>query len=208
MNQDNKIKAILFDLDGVLVDMPQGHFEALNKALLLFGAEINEKEHFEFFNGLPTRKKVEELENQKRLPVGLREFINTIKQDYTKEIIPKYCPPTYSKIILLKHLKAHGFKLGCCSNSVKETLHLMLKSSGLFNFFDVIIGNDEVENPKPHPEIYLTAFKKIQLKPADCIIVEDSHHGIMSARASGATVYEVKGVEDVDLSLFKNILNN
>src|ERR1700728_2614424 len=77
-------KAVLFDLDGVLVDMPKGHFEALNKALSLFGAEIGENEHFDFFNGLPTRKKIEELEKQKRLPTGLKEFINEVKQNYTK----------------------------------------------------------------------------------------------------------------------------
>jgi beta-phosphoglucomutase len=195
-------KAILFDLDGVLVNMPDGHYEALNKALALFGAKINENEHFDFFNGLPTKKKLEELEKQNRLPSGLGEFINKIKQDYTKEIIPKYCTPDYSKIILLKHLKLKGYKLGCCSNSIKETLHLMLKCANLFDFFDIIIGNDEVINPKPHPEIYLNAFKKLNLKPTECIIVEDSKHGIASAKASGATVYEVRGVDDVNLSLF------
>ena len=208
MDGNTAIKAILFDLDGVLVDMPRGHFEALNKALSLFGAEINEKEHFEFFNGLPTRKKIEELENQKRLPSGLKEFINEIKQEYTKEIIPKYCTPDYSKIILLRHLKSQGYKLGCCSNSIKETLHSMLKSSQLFDYFDIIIGNDEVENPKPHPEIYLKAYEKLNLRPDECVIVEDSHHGIASAKASGGIVYEVKGVDDVGLSLFKKMLHS
>ena len=85
----NEIKAILFDLDGVLVNMPDGHYEALNKALHLFGAEISRDEHEAYFNGLPTRKKIEELEKQGRLPTGLREFINTIKQKHTKEIIQK-----------------------------------------------------------------------------------------------------------------------
>ncbi len=200
------IKIVLFDLDGVLVDMPNGHFESLNKALKIFGAEINPKEHFEFFNGLPTKRKVAELENQNRLPSGLCDFINEIKQQYTKEIIPKYCPPSYSKIILLKELKNKGFKIGCCSNSTRETLHLMLKNAHLFDFFDIIIGNDEVINPKPHPEMYLTAMNRLGAQPFECIIVEDSPHGIASAKASGATVYEVKGVDDVDISLFESII--
>ncbi len=200
------LKAILFDLDGVLVNMPEGHYEALNKALGLFGARINEDEHFSFFNGLPTKKKIEELENQGRLPLGLKEFINKIKQQYTKEIIPKHCTPDYSKIILMRHLKQHGFKLACCSNSTKETLHLMLKSAELFNFFDIIIGNDEVDNPKPHPEIYTKAIERLGVESADCIIVEDSPHGIASAKASGATVYTVRNTEDVNLSLFETVL--
>ena len=56
-----KYRAILFDLDGVLVNMPDGHYEALNKTLALFGAKIEQEEHFRHFNGLPTRKKIEEL---------------------------------------------------------------------------------------------------------------------------------------------------
>ncbi len=199
-------KAILFDLDGVLVNMPDGHYEALNKTLELFGAHINEEEHYNHFNGLPSKKKIEELERQGRLPPGLKEFINDIKQNHTKSIIPKYCVPDYSKIILLGHLKSQGYKLACCSNSIKETLHLMLKSAKLFDHFDIILGNDEVTNSKPDPEIYLTAFKRLGVKPEECIIVEDSPHGIQAGKASGATVYEVRNVNDVNLSLFEHLL--
>ncbi len=203
-----KIKAVLFDLDGVLVNMPDGHYEALNNVLRLFGTEINKDEHNSYFNGLTTRKKLEELERQGRLPKGLREFINGLKQKHTKQIIPRYCVPDYSKIILLQHLKNKGLKLGCCSNSIKETLHLMLHSAQIFHFFDLIIGNDEVKNSKPHPEIYLTAFDRLKLKPQECIIVEDAPHGIASAKASGGIVYEVRGVEDVNISLFEKLLFN
>lgn len=204
----NKIKAILFDLDGVLVNMPEGHYEALNRALSLFGVEIGREEHDTYFNGLPSRKKLEELEKQGRLPSGLREFVNSVKQKYTKEIIPKYCVPDYSKIILLNHLKSRDLLLGCCSNSIQETLHLMLRSAHLFDHFDLILGNDEIENPKPHPEIYLEAFKRLNVKPQETIIVEDAPHGITAAKASGARVIEVRGVEDVHLSLFLDILDN
>ncbi len=206
-NLPSMIKAILFDLDGVLVDMPEGHYEALNKALSLFGAKINREEHVSVFNGLPTKAKIEKMERDGRLPVGLKDFINSVKQKHTKEIIPKYCVPDYSKIILLKHLKKQGYKLGCCSNSIKETLHLMLKSAQLYDFFDIIIGNDEVKNHKPHPEMYLKAFEVLNIGPDDCIIVEDSPHGIEAAKRSGARVFEVRGVNDVNLSLFKDLLN-
>lgn len=201
------IKAILFDLDGVLVNMPDGHYEALNKTLELFGARINEEEHYNYFNGLPSKKKIEELEKQGRLPPGLKNFINDVKQKHTKTVIPKYCTPDYSKIILLGHLKNHGYKVACCSNSIKETLHLMLKSAHLFDFFDLIIGNDEIKNPKPDPEIYLTACQRLGVVPSECIVVEDSPHGIAAGKASGAKVYEVRNVDDVNLSLFAHLLN-
>ncbi len=206
MNATLKTKAIIFDLDGVLVDMPDGHYEALNRALRLFGVEIGKDEHYTHFNGLPTRKKLETLELQERLPGGLREFVNALKQRHTKELIPHYCPPNYSKMILLKQLKARGYKLACCSNSTKETLHLMLKSAHLFEFFDVIIGNDEVAHPKPHPEIYLTAFTRLNITPQEAIIVEDAPAGIAAAQASGAIVYKVRNTEDVHIDLFRELL--
>lgn len=205
MDQKN-IKAILFDLDGVLVDMPDGHYEALNKALALFGAYIDRDEHMTLFNGLSSRKKIEMLEQSGRLPDGLKETINRIKQKYTKEVIPKYCVPEYSKIILLQELKRKGYKLACVSNSIKDTLHLMLQSAGLFHFFDFIIGNDEVKKPKPDPEIYNITFEKMSLSPHECLIVEDAPHGIASAKASGAHVLEVRGVDDVHVGLFKHLL--
>lgn len=186
--------------------MPDGHYEALNQALSLFGAQINKDEHLNHFNGLPSRKKIEKLEEMGRLPTGLREFINTIKQKHTKAVIPKYCVPDYSKIILLKQLKNKGYKLGCCSNSIRETLHLMLRSAQIFDFFDIIIGNDEIKNSKPDPEIYLTTFDRLGVRPEECIIIEDAPPGIESAKRSGAKVFEVRGVQDVNLSLFSDYL--
>lgn len=206
-SKQKTVKAILFDLDGVLVDMPQGHYEALNKALEPFNTRIHEEEHKSFFNGLPTKKKLEELERQGRIPTGMRDFINDMKQKHTKEIIPKYCPPDDSKIMMLQKLKDDGYLIGCCSNSIKETLHLMLKSANLFDFFDIVVGNDEIGNPKPHPEIYLHTFSRLGVEPHECIIIEDSPHGIAAAKASGANVCEVAGVHEVHLGLFEDLIN-
>lgn len=201
-----KIKAILFDLDGVLVDMPQGHYESLNRALKLFGVEISNEEHYAYFNGLPTRKKLEELERQGRLPEGLIEFINSIKQVYTKEVIPKYCVPDYSKIIMLQQLKQHGYLLGCCSNSIRETLLLMLESAKIKDFFDIIISNEDVTKPKPDPEMYITAFKRFNIAPDEVVIVEDSPHGVQAAKESGGNVFVVRNTDDVHVGLFETLL--
>ena len=200
------IKAILFDLDGVLVDMPDAHYEALNRALKIFGVTIGHEEHIEHFNGLPTLKKVEKLEQLKRLPPGLGEFINTLKQHYTKQIIPLYCQPDYSKIIMLKQLKDRKLLLGCCSNSSNETLPLMLQSARILEYFDLILGNKDICKPKPDPEIYLKAFEMLKVLPEECIIVEDAPRGIEAAKKSGAVTYEVRGIHDVHIDLFNGIL--
>jgi phosphoglycolate phosphatase-like HAD superfamily hydrolase len=92
-----KIKAILFDLDGVLVDATDWHYEALNRALGLFGYTIARYEHLTTYNGLPTRKKLEMLSVEKGFPRGLHTLVNRIKQKYTREEILRSCTPVFEK---------------------------------------------------------------------------------------------------------------
>lgn len=192
------IKAILFDLDGVLVDATEWHFEALNRALGLFGYTISRYEHLTAYNGLPTRKKLEMLSVEKGLPRGLHNVINQIKQKYTREEILRQCVPAFEKEFMVHQLKRDGFKLAVCSNSVRESVELMLRGTGLLPMFDFIASNEDVRKPKPDPEMYLKAFEHLGLKPDQCVIVEDAGHGIEAARRSGAHVCQVTGFGDVD----------
>lgn len=82
----------------------------------------------------------------------------------------------------------------------------MLERAGIIKYFDLIIGNDEIEFPKPNPEIYLRAFKELGVKPKDCLIVEDAPHGIEAAKASGARVFAVRGYKDVNINLFEGLI--
>jgi beta-phosphoglucomutase-like phosphatase (HAD superfamily) len=80
------IKAILFDMDGVLIDAKEWHYEALNLALNHFGYNINKESHLSTFDGLPTKEKLKMLSKVSGLPVGLHDLINTLKQKYTIQI--------------------------------------------------------------------------------------------------------------------------
>ncbi len=197
------LKAIIFDLDGVLVDATEWHYEALNKALKLFGQEIGREEHLKVYNGLPTNEKLKVLSDRGELPRGVHEIIKVLKRKYTDEIVATNCQPSHEKLIMLSYLKKLGFSLACCSNAQKYSVDNMLKRSMLDTFFDQIIGNDEGYQPKPAPDIYLAAFAKMKLNPQETIVVEDAPHGILAAKASGANVIEVRGFHEVNLSLFE-----
>src|SRR3954469_3160813 len=158
-----KIKAVLFDLDGVLVDATEWHYEALNRALGLFGYTISRYEHLTTYNGLPTRKKLEMLSVEKNLPRGLHSMLNRIKQKYTREEILRKCTPVFEKEFMIRQLKRDGYQLGCCSNSVRESLERMLLASGIIEQFEVLISNEDVKNSKPDPEMYLLACEKLGL---------------------------------------------
>ncbi|EEF59565.1 HAD family hydrolase [Pedosphaera parvula] len=201
-----KIKAVLFDLDGVLVDATEWHYEALNRALGLFGYNIARYEHLTTYNGLPTRKKLEMLSVEKGFPRGLHTLVNKIKQKYTREEILRSCTPVFEKEFMVHQLKRDGYKLAVCSNSIRESVELMLRGSGIFDLFDFVLSNEDVTHAKPDPEIYLAAFQKLGVKAEEVIIVEDAPHGIEAAKRSGAQVCQVSGFTEVDYDRVKRAL--
>lgn len=201
-----KIKALLFDLDGVLVDATEWHYIALNRALGLFGFTIARYEHLTTYNGLPTRKKLEMLSVEKGLPRGLHSMINRIKQKFTREEVLRQCTPTFDKEYMIHQFKREGYKLAVCSNSIRESLELMLRASGLIELFDLLISNEDVKNPKPDPEMYLQAMAHFGLRPEETVIVEDAGHGIEAARRSGGNVCQVSGFPEVDYDRVKGFV--
>jgi len=198
------IKAVIFDLDGVLIDATDWHYEALNRALNLFGYSINKEDHIRVYNGLPTNEKLKIMSEKQGLPIGLHSIIRTLKRKYTDEIVDQKCRPDHSKQLLLTNLKKK-YRLSVCSNAQKYSVLNMLKRSHLDGFFEQIVGNDEGFKPKPSPEIYLAIFERMNISPKQAVIIEDAPHGIKAAKASGAKVATVKGHHEVNLSFFINL---
>ncbi len=192
-----KIGAVIFDMDGVLIDAKEWHYEALNRALGLFEFHINRYEHLATFDGLPTRDKLAMLTKDRGLPQGLHDVISSLKQRYTMEIVHRECKPMFQHEYALSKLKAHGFKLALASNSVRNSVEVMMKKSGLDRFLDVMVSNEDVTKGKPDPEMYLKATELLGLHPAECLVVEDNEIGIKAARAAGCHVMVVRDVLDV-----------
>ena len=154
------IKAILFDMDGVLIDAKEWHYESLNKALNLFGTEISRYDHLVTFDGLPTKKKLEMLSIEAGFPKGLHHFVNELKQVYTMEIVYAKCKPTFHHQYALSKLKDDGYSIAVCSNSVKNSIDIMMQKSNLMQYLDFFLSNQDVKQGKPHPEIYSKAISK------------------------------------------------
>ncbi len=195
-----KIKSVIFDMDGVLIDAKDWHYESLNRALGLFGMEISRYDHLVTYDGLPTRKKLQMLSLERGLPVALHDFLNDLKQQYTTELIATRCRPSFQHQYALSRLRSLGYKIAVCSNSVRSTIELMMQKSALAQYLDFFLSNQDIKHGKPSPEIYLKAIDRLGLQPKECLIVEDNPNGIAAANASGAHVLEVATVEDVCLS--------
>ena len=199
-----EIKAVVFDMDGVLIDAREWHYEALNRALALLGYEITRYEHLTTYDGLPTKSKLRMLSVERGLPEELHAFLNSLKQQYTLELVATSCKPVFHHQYALSQLKASGYLLGVASNSVRRTVEEMMERSDLMRYLDVMFSNEDVSRPKPDPEMYLSAMERLGVRPEETVIVEDNENGVKAARASGAHVLVVEGPEDVTLDAIKS----
>ena len=204
----SRIKAILFDMDGGLIDAKEWHYEALNQALKLFGCEISRFDHVHTFDGLPTKDKLELLGRVSYLPTELHEFINQLKQQYTMEIITQKCKPLFQHEYALSRLKREGYLLAVCSNSKRKTIIEMMERAELLEYLDLIMSNEDVEKAKPNPEIYITTMKKLNLQPEECLILEDNKNGIAAAIASGGHLLKIDTVYDVNYTNIRTKLQS
>lgn len=193
-----RIKAIIFDMDGVLIDAKEWHFEALNRALTLFGMAISRYDHLVTYDGLPTKTKLRMLSMERGLPEALHGFINEMKQIYTMEVIYAKCKPVFHHQFALSRLKAEGYRMAVCSNSIRNTIAMMLERAELLPFLEFFLSNQDVSAPKPAPDMYLKAIERMGLRPDECLIVEDNPNGIKAARDSGAHVMCVHDVREVN----------
>lgn len=203
----NEIKAIIFDMDGVLVEARDWHYEAFNKALNLFGLEISRNDHLFKYDGLPTKDKLKILTDEYGLPPKLHKFINELKQKYTMQIIHTKCNPSFIHEYALSNLKKEGYRMAVASNSIRITIDTIMEYTNLSNYLEFYLSNEDVEKGKPDPEVYIRAIKKFNLLPTECLIIEDNPNGIKAAEGSGAWVMKVVGPHDVTYQKIKSYIS-
>lgn len=215
MAYDYGVKAVLFDLDGVLVDACEVHRVSLNQALDQFGYTITEEEHYDRYNGLPTRVKLQMLTEEKGLPAELHVQINGLKQSLTLATIPHVIKPDKGTRSLLKVLKDLHIGIGVCSNSVRDSIWALLRAAKLDAFVETVIANDDCDYegnkvpPKPAPDIYLWGAESQGVSISECVIVEDSPIGVQAAiAAEPRKLVVVKDPSFVNLDLLSKILGD
>ena len=203
------IKLIIFDLDGVLVDARELHYEALNRALATLGERfvISREEHLSTYDGLPTTKKLNMLTNNKSLPREDHDLVWQRKQEFTHKIISEEM--TYDERLrsILRKLKSEGYRLCVASNSIRESVKMMLLRKGLFEYIEFFYSNQDVSCPKPATEMYLKCMIKAGVDPVNSVIVEDSHIGRQAALNSGAALCAVRNPDDVSYEAIKEAID-
>ncbi|MEM0333467.1 MAG: HAD family phosphatase [Candidatus Aenigmatarchaeota archaeon] len=183
------IKGVFVDLDGTLVNSLPVYAETY---LLLFEKlKISVKENIVKNSGESPEELAKKIYEKyiKDFGISYEEFIK-MKNEILEKNIDKIKFNIGAKELLF-FLKERNYKLGIVTSSNKSITEKILKNLGLENFFDVIITSDDVKNTKPDPEPYILATKKICLLPGECIAIEDSVYGVISAKLAGINVIAV-----------------
>ena len=197
------VKLIIFDLDGVLVEAKNIHFDALNKALGKYAISWNE--HLSTYDGLKTYQKLDMLSKEKDLPVDEHQHIWELKQKYTLQMLSNLKPSNELQILMSK-LVDDGYQIAVASNSIRKTVLTVLSKLGIMEYMDLVVSNEDVENSKPHPEMYWKAISKMKRLPEETLIVEDSPYGLLAAARSKSYILRVKNPKEVTYNNINNKL--
>jgi len=200
------IKLIIFDLDGVLVDAKNIHYLTLNEAL---GSkyEISWEEHLNKYDGLKTNEKLKLLTNSKGLPPSLYDEIWLKKQELTINELKKITPNDVLKNTI-KELSHQKYKIAVCSNSIRKTILTVLSKLDIIEYFDYIVSNEDVNNSKPHPEMYWKTISYFGVLPEETLIIEDSPFGLLAANRSKSNVMRVETPNSVTIDNINKHINN
>jgi len=185
-------KLIVFDLDGVILDAKEIHYNALNESLASVNPKyiISRKEHLLQYDGISTKKKLELLHNNKGFPLDKSELVWKLKQEATIKFINEV-KEDGQLIKIFSEIKNMGYTISVCSNSIRETVKLSILKLGLMPYVDFFVSNQDVYSEKPSPEIFLKAMIIAKSYPKNTIIVEDSYVGRLAAERSGAIIFPV-----------------
>lgn len=217
----NSIKAVIFDMDGVISDTQRLHSDVESKMFKEYGIDISPEEITAKFAGIPDFVYTEDVFKKYGVQVDLDEVIADKWQEVTeimqKEIIPV---PGVQELIEELHSK---YKLAVGSSSIAKFVNIALEKLNIRDKFDAVVTIDDVKNGKPDPEIFLLAAKKLGVKPEECVVIEDGRSGMQAAKAAGMKCIGlvkdktskdypadilVESLSEIDISIFNNGYQN
>ena len=189
---------IIFDLDGVLIDSRDMHYDSLNQSLEKVDSKyiITRDEHLSVYDGLPTSRKLTLLTERKDLPADKHLQIWQDKQKSTLEIFSKL-EHDHELMYYFQQLKRKDYQIAVASNSIRNTVKLVLLKLGVLEFVDYYVSNEDVVRNKPFPEMYWKCMTACNALPKDTVIFEDSHIGRQGALDSKAHLIPIENRDNM-----------
>ena len=174
------IRAVIFDLDGVIVESENAHIEAEKQTFLKYGVRISSEELHKY-TGTTAKVMFTELIRKYRLNTTFEE-ISGQKEDTLFRLLKEDAEPTKGITALLRELKSKRIKLAIGSSSTKKQIKYVLNKLEIAHIFNCVVGAEDIVNSKPDPEIFLKAAAELNANPSECLVVEDSKLGVEAAK--------------------------
>lgn len=203
------IKAVLFDMDGLMVDSEPFHLKAFNEELQKYGKYITEEENAKLYMGMSPSDESKDMVKRYDLPI-LAEELALAKQNNFRHFLAQEVNPQPGLLKLLQDLSQSGFKIAFASGSVKENIETVINKFQIGSLIDAYCSTQEVEKGKPAPDVYLLAAQRIGIKPDECLVLEDAPKGVEAAKAAGMTCFAIPSgsTKGLDFSLADKVLNS
>ncbi len=190
MKPNSDTPAVIFDMDGVLVDSYQAHFQSWRQTARTHGLDMTEQQFAGSF-GRTTREIITALWGDTVSGDGVGQWDDQKELAY-RRILADDFPEMHGAHELLTALRAAGFKLAIGSSGPPENVELVLDKLGS-DLFSAAVTAIDVTHGKPHPEVFLKAAAKLEIAPANCAVVEDAPAGVQAARRAGMIAIAITG---------------
>lgn len=201
-----KIKAVLFDMDGLLVDTETLGIRVAVAVCRDLDIDLNLEEQRSFI-GVTDKKFYQDLFNKRNVNHNVLTILGRHFEIY-EELLKTDLTSFEGANTLPKNLKAKGYRLGLVSGSTTNQIGTILDSLQIREAFDVIVSCDDITKSKPDPEGYMIAAKKLGVEPKDCLVFEDARTGVLAGKNAGMKVAGVVNGGGQDLSSADFIINN
>lgn len=197
------VKAILFDMDGVIFDTERVYLEEWKQVFKKYGYKMKDEIYISVMGtGRENVKKVFKEYYGDDLPI---EDMYVYKDILLNEAVSENKIPLKTGAIdILSYLKDNGYKTALATSAKRDRLEIQLHLADIKDKFDAIVCIDDVGKGKPNPDIFLLAAEKLGVEPSDCMVIEDSEAGIMAAFNAGMIPIHVKDLKEVSDTIMKH----
>ena len=196
MQQNNRLKAVIFDMDGVLFDTEKIYLDVWTKIFNKYGYKMTKEIYCKVIaTGRENVKKVFKDEFGENLPI---EEMYKEKDIVLAKKLEKKIPIKNGACELLNYLKNKRYKLALATSASRERMEKQLKESNFIRIFDEVVCRDDVTKTKPNPEIFIKAANKLNISPEECIVIEDSTAGIEAAYKGNMQSIHVVDLKEAD----------
>lgn len=184
------IKAVLFDVDGVLIDSVEVGLRVRKKLLAHYGVNLDlvPDSQGEGHRAASMKTLLASVESHHGLHINPDEFAKLSTEHMNQELQKSITSADPGLVIFLNELQSHGVLCAVASSSLQEGVNNKLKILGIRQYFSVIITGSDTQKHKPHPDAYLLAMAALHLSPEDCIVFEDTIAGVKAGIAAGCRV--------------------